>query len=141
MRLQKLLAAGMTFAALNALAASDDVNQALSTIGTAKTYAWGLVGTPAKVTDTELAARMLFQKATPGDLSQAIGTASNEGKMYLLCIIKRTDDKLFTKLTANNKFDQERISSFHGDVLKTTDAQRIVDQIKKSNCDPLGWPA
>lgn len=85
------LAASQALAAL----AADDAALAMKTVAQAQTYSWGHVGTPARRSEAEVAARTLYLAASGAELVKGLGNASNEGKLYLLCVLARKDPILF----------------------------------------------
>lgn len=119
-------------------AASEELAEAMHTVIHAKNYAWGMVGTPAKLSDAEVAARKLYQKASGLDLLEGLKNASNEGKLYLLCILARRDTLQFRKaMRTLAEIDAESVSIFSGDVLQRVDMRNAISQIQKHRCDAL----
>jgi hypothetical protein len=129
------LAASQALAALPA----DDAALAMKTVAQAQTYSWGRVGTPARLSEAEVAARTLYLAASGAELVKGLGNASNEGKLYLLCVLARKDPVLFALARRDlPAMDTADASVLSGDVLQRIRMQVVLAQIQKHRCDPLG---
>ncbi|WAC73815.1 hypothetical protein OU995_03500 [Roseateles sp. SL47] len=107
----------------------------------ARFYAWGWVGTPAEQSPEERAARKLAKAWPAQQLVQALPQANAEGKLYILCIIRRLHPSQYSSaLREAGLAPDATVSVFAGSVLQTLPARQLVDQLERSRCEPLTWP-
>lgn len=105
----------------------------------AQRYSWGIVGSPPEYTKTEIAIRILYDELTPTELYSTAKDASIEGKIYLLCALKRKKTKLYEKLKSEIQTQELDVTTFSGSILSKEPASSIISQIDKFNCDPLNY--
>ena len=131
-----------TFSTAFSVVSADTYDSQIKVISDAEYYSWGWVGTPAKPSDAEVAAREISGKVNSKQLSLALNNASNSGRLYLLCLLHRIDKKAFTqKASEFFKADDIHVSVFTGDVLSDASAKSMVKNIALHGCDPLSWPS
>lgn len=113
-----------------------------SDIQNATQYSWGAVGTPAAESAGELAARELARGFSPADVIKLIPAARPEGKLYLLCVLRKIAPRDYAKAKALAAFTNEsRVSTFTGNVLTSESASAVLLQIEATNCGALNWAA
>lgn len=107
----------------------------------ARFYAWGWVGTPAEQSAEEQAARTVARTWPVDQLVQALPLANAEGKLYVLCIIRRLHPSHYPgALRDAGLAPDTTVSVFAGSVLQTLPARQLIDQLERSRCEPLTWP-
>ncbi|ALV07692.1 hypothetical protein [Roseateles depolymerans] len=107
----------------------------------ARFYAWGWVGTPAEQSSEERAARSLAKTWPAHQLVQALPQANAEGKLYMLCIIRRLHPSRYAGALREAGLPPDApVSVFAGSVLQTLPARQLIDQLERSRCEPLTWP-
>lgn len=129
----------MMATSLAALANGDSIAEAVQN---ATYYSWGAVGTPAVESSGELAARVLARDHSPGEVIKLIPDARPEGKLYLLCIMRKIAPQDYAKAKALAGFTNEtKVSTFTGNVLTLESASAVLQQIETSNCGAMKWAA
>ena len=122
-----------------ALASGNATTQAVQD---ATYYSWGAVGTPAVESAGELAARSLARNHSSADVIKLIPDAKPEGKLYLLCVLRKIGPQDYAKAKALAGFTKEtKVSTFSGNVLTSESAFEVLRQIETSNCSALSWTA
>lgn len=117
-------------------------NATAEAVQNASYYSWGAVGTPAVESAGELAARALARDFLPADLVKLIPAARPEGKLYLLCVLRKIAPRDYGKAKALAALTNEtRVSTFTGNVMTTESASAVLLQIEASNCGALSWAA
>jgi hypothetical protein len=123
-----LLCAGAVFAAH-----ANDVDD----VKTASAYSWGLVGTPSTQSSAEKAARVLFKNASDEVIYEVANNATLEGKMYVLCLMKRRGSSFYAQVKNSIDVKNSQVTVFSGSVLSKAPTEVIIGQIEKFNCDHL----
>lgn len=117
-------------------------NAATHAVQDATYYSWGAVGTPAVESAGELAARALARDYSPEDVAKLIPAARPEGKLYLLCVLRKIAPRDYAKAKARAGLSNEtKVSTFTGNVLTSESASAVLHQIETSNCGALNWVA
>ncbi|OWQ91902.1 hypothetical protein CDN99_05915 [Roseateles aquatilis] len=100
-----------------------------------------MVGTPGAISEEENAARKVFRDWSRNEVFRALPTANPEGKLYLLCVVRRRfpDRYAEAKALAGLAQDQQ-VSVFSGSVLRKVLASDLIGQFERSACEPLSWP-
>ena len=111
--------------------------QGVDDIKTANAYSWGLVGTPSTQSSAEKAARVLFKDATDKVILEVASSATLEGKMYVLCVLKRRGSAFYAQVKDTIDVKNSQVTVFSGSVLSKAQAAAVVEQIEKFNCDHL----
>jgi hypothetical protein len=107
----------------------------------ARFYAWGWVGTPPEQSAEERSARTLAKTWSAHQLVQALPQANTEGKLYVLCIIRRLHPSHYSGALREAGLQADApVSVFTGSVLQTLPAGQLIDQLERSRCEPLTWP-
>lgn len=111
--------------------------QGVDDIKTANAYSWGLVGTPSTQSSAEKAARVLFKDATDNVILEVASNATLEGKMYVLCVLKRRGSAFYAQVKNSIDIKNSQVTVFSGSVLSKASTAAVVEQIEKFNCDHL----
>ena len=110
-------------------------------IAHARFYAWGVVGTPGQISEEEQAARAIARDWSSQKLVASIPQANAEGRLYLLCVLRRKFPTDYPKAKSLAGFSAgQRVSIFSGSVLQKVEAEDLIRQLEASHCAPLGWP-
>lgn len=106
----------------------------------ARFYAWGMVGTPGAVSPEEMSARDLATRWSGAQIARAIDAANPEGRLYLLCVLRRQHPTLYPKARSQAAFtSDQQVSVFSGNVLQKVPVDQVLRQIEAGNCEPLSW--
>lgn len=106
----------------------------------ARFYAWGMVGTPGAISVEESSARELAKSWSADRIARVIAEANPEGRLYLLCILRRNDPSAYAVAKAKAGFEAEQqVSVFAGNVLRKVPVSDVTRQIEASACEPLSW--
>lgn len=118
----------------------DKASRHVGNVQNASYYSWGAVGTPAVESLAELAARALARNFLSADVIKLIPAARPEGKLYLLCVLRKIAPRDYGKAKALAALTNEtRVSTFTGNVMTTESASAVLLQIEASNCGALSW--
>lgn len=120
----------------------DKATELAANIQNATHYSWGAVGTPATESAGEMAARTLARDSPPDEVMRLIPAARPEGKLYLLCVMRKIAPRDYAKAKAIAALtNKTRVSTFAGNVLTSESAFAVLLQIEASNCGALNWAA
>lgn len=120
--------------------AKNNLRDYADVVSAAEKYSWGKVGVPANSSKEELAAREIYKLGNAMQVYEMLDKANDEGKMYLLCILKKKNQEKYAKAVTAIKNKNELISVFSGDVLQKIPMSNVIKQISDHSCDPLDWP-
>jgi hypothetical protein len=109
-------------------------------IKTTAAYSWGVVGTPAATSPAENAARILYKNADEKTILNLLPSATLEGQMYLMCILRKKYPSFYKVTKKKIVFTQmDEVSIFTGDILSKKSVFNVIRQIEKYNCSALDW--
>lgn len=121
-------------------AATPQTPALLEALAQARFYSWGWVGTPPGPSSEEQAARAVAKSWSAEQLVQALPRANAEGKLYLLCVIRRLHPKAYAGALRDSGLSADTpVSVFTGTVLQTVPARPLIEQLERSRCEPLAW--
>ena len=115
----------------------------MNKIATATYYSWGMVGTPAKISDAENATRQLRKSTNADQIYTYLLKSSNkdkvsvEGKLYMVCTLASMDIKIFSRAVAELKINDQEMSVLKGDILSKVSTNKILNQIQRDSCEIL----
>ena len=134
--------AGVSFAC-NSASSQTEADLLMNKMADATYYSWGMVGTPAKISDAEKAIRQL-RKITNSDQiynyllkSSNKDKVTNEGKLYMVCALANMDIKKFSLAVAELKLNDQEVSVLKGDILSKVSTNKILNQIQRDRCEIL----
>ena len=129
--------------ACNCASSQTEADFLMNKIATANYYSWGMVGTPAKISDAENATRQLRKITNPDQIYNYLLKSSNkdkvsvEGKLYMVCALASMDIKLFERAVAELKINDQDMSVLKGDILSKVSTNKILNQIQRDRCEIL----
>ena len=120
-----------------------EVDLLMNKIATATYYSWGMVGTPAKISDAENATRRLRQITDADQIYHYLLKTSHkdkvsiEGKLYMVCALASMDIKIFSRALSQLNINDKEISVLKGDILSKVSTNKILNQIQRDRCEIL----
>lgn len=129
--------------ACNCASSQTEADFLMNKIATANYYSWGMVGTPAKISDAENATRQLRKITNADQIYTYLLKSSNkdkvsvEGKLYMVCALASMDIKIFSRAVAELKINDQEMSVLKGDILSKVSTNKILNQIQRDSCEIL----